>query len=219
MQAELSGGKLSAKMASLGINQNTLAAVTPVASSILSLWRNDLKKPSAKVMQKVWRTIELLELLCRLHPGVKIDMRDIRYLRTEIRKMKGGGGSGKPIPQVHGRRFIVELCSHAHFEPTEFCDKSRLALRVADAEIVSGVAQRWIRAIATSVAGILASKNETFADYVQRYPDRNAALEDLFRRAFEALESEVGIDQVRRYEAALALTGEAAGSPVDVGIN
>ena len=113
----------------------------------------------------------------------------------------------------------MELCSHAHFEPTEFCDKSRLALRVADAEIVSGVAQRWIRAIATSVAGILASKNETFADYVQRYPDRNAALEDLFRRAFEALESEVGIDQVRRYEAALALTGEAAGSPVDVGIN
>jgi hypothetical protein len=211
-----SGEELTARRKALGLKQKKLSQLAGPSPTVLSWWENGVRMPSRKHARQILATLGGLERLAEIHgEGFDVNAK-VRKIRRQLSQI---GSGPKQIPQPNGSRFIREFCSHAKLTPEEFCACSQLATRVADAAIVSGVAQNWIRSWATAMAGILAADKQTFADFATRFATRQAALRAIARSAFDVLLSECGREKIREYVGWLLISGELKKSPLDVEIN
>ena len=210
---EMSGDRIAREMNRVGINQNALCALAGVAPSIMSLWRNNLRKPSAKVTQKVARTLSLLERLVELHQGVSLNMNDVGWVRRALREM----GRGKPPAKIDqglcGRKVINDWAKHAELTPHEVVVMAQLRSGVAEADVVSLPCQRWLRAWLASFDEVLAGKK--FSAFAADHVSREAAITALANAAFAVLLRSAGKGKVVEYMRGLLITRELAKSPTD----
>lgn len=189
-----------------------------VSSGTGSRFELGLGKLQYETYLKVEDTLACMTKAQQRQPEVPINFNKYRQGRKLLREIKREGPP-EQIEQIFAALFIATFCGHARMSPAEFCACAQLSSRVIDAEIVSMVAQRWIRAWAGAIAAILASRNETFETYAQRFQTRQAALEKIAADAFASLLIEVGRQQMLACVNAMMLTGEMKAAPLDLDVN
>ena len=215
----LSGERLVAARSALDVTQETLAAHSGISQGLISQWERDLKTPPEHSARKIQETLAKLKMIQQRHPGVKIAMNDIRFIRKELRKLDGGS---KEIPQVNGALFIREFCKltgPSGLLPEEFVASAQLAPHIINAPIVSRDGQDMIRLWASEMEYVLDHK--PFTEFIALHGgDRRKALTILANESFARLLADVGRERVLALMAALLKTGELkAGSDAAAGKN
>jgi hypothetical protein len=161
--------------------------------------------PSERDARKVQDTIENLKKLRKIYSGVKLDMKDIEWIRVQFRKM--GTGRPKPIPQRISLMSVKSWAENRDLTIEEFAAIALLAPSVFRAKILSEPAQCWIEAIMRGIE--VQFEENPFSVYLERYSNRAGAVAALADAVFFALIKEVGREKLNQYIGAMAITGES----------
>jgi transcriptional regulator with XRE-family HTH domain len=82
------GLQLRKQRKSLGLILEVLEAISGVNAGEISRYENGLRKPNEVVRVRIEDALDAVRRVKEAHAGVSINLKDVKFLRTEIKKLQ-----------------------------------------------------------------------------------------------------------------------------------